>query len=390
MNCIKFFWIFILLFCKVTIADDFQASLNVADWNVIKGQSSCQLQQKIPLYGTAGFTLHSGELLRFSIREDRFKPEIIKASLSIESPSWLHQAVDRKDYLVFLDEAFDDKNTPRLSVYGDVAEFMLDALTDGLSPTFTYVRATSLKQLPQTQVALSAINFSDKYQQFVNCRKDLLPYGFKDLLEKSLFFKPGSKRLNLVALTQLREAARYVKQMKGSAIAIASDTAIMGRRDAKWFKNRAKVISAKLTHLGVPKGKINIKNGYYSTSGNDKQIKLSVFGPDALTTIYYRKGSVRLTEVEKKRLKLIVRYVQKFMPNSSLMVKSYTDSKGKRASNLVVSQKRGAEVKRYLTSQGLDEKQVKVKAYGESRPIKSNRFPKGRAQNRRVVIAFVA
>jgi len=43
-----------------------------------------------------------------------------------------------------------------------------------------------------------------------------------------------------------------------------------------------------------------------------------------------------------------------------------------------------------LVSQGLDEKNVQVKAYGETRPVKSNRFPKGRAQNRRVTIGFVA
>lgn len=292
-----------MLFCTVTVAEDFEASFRTADWKVTKGPSSCQLQQKIPLYGTAGFTHHSGDLLRFSIREDRFKPEIIKASLSIENPSWLHQAVDRKDHLVFLDEEVDVKNTPRLSVYGDVAELMLDALTEGLSPTFTYVRASALEQLAQTQVALSAINFSDKYLQFVNCRKDFLPYGFKDLLEKSLFFKPGSQSLNSAALTQLKDTAQYIKQVKGSAVTIVSDTAIMGARDKKWFTNRAKVISAKLTSLGVPKSKVSIKNGYYSASGNNKQIKLSVFGPDALTTIFYRKGNVRLTEVEKKTFK---------------------------------------------------------------------------------------
>jgi outer membrane protein OmpA-like peptidoglycan-associated protein len=36
----------------------------------------------------------------------------------------------------------------------------------------------------------------------------------------------------------------------------------------------------------------------------------------------------------------------------------------------------------------MDENRVKVKAYGESKPIKSNRFPKGRSQNRRAIIDF--
>ncbi len=382
--------VFVLFFSSFSTADDYAAPLLSADWIVRKGASSCQLLQQIPLYGTAGFTHQSGDLLRLSIREDRFKPEIIKASLSIETPSWLHHSVSVKDHLVFLDDSVDIKNTPRLSVYGDVAEQMLDALSDGLSPTFRYVRASALEQFSQTQVSISAINFAQKYQQFTHCRKDFLPYGLKGVLEKSLFFKPRSQALNIAVLTQLKNIARYIKEVKGTKITIVSDTAMMGARDKKWFSGRAKVIAAKLSSLGVAKSKVSIKSGHYSASASNKQIRISVFGPDALTTIYYRKGNTKLTKTEKKRLNLIVRYKQEFIPNSTLIIKSYTDSKGKRAKNLAVSQKRGAEVKRYLVSQGLEDKYVKIKAYGESRPVKSNRFPKGRAQNRRVVIGFVA
>lgn len=382
-------WVFILFFSSATTADNYAASLLSADWMVKRGASSCQLLQKIPSYGMVGFTHQSGDLLRLSIKEDRYKPEIIKASLSIEAPFWLHQSVSAKDHLVFLDEVVDIKNIPRLSVYGDVAELMLDALSNGLSPTFSYIRASALEQFPKTIVSLSAINFAQKYQQFTDCRKDFLPYGLKEILEKVIFFKPRSKVLNMAVLTQLKDIARYIKEVKGTKITIVSNTAMMGARDKKWFSARAKVIEAKLSSLGVVKSKVSIKNGNYSASTNNKQIRLSIFGPDALTTIYYRKGNTKLTQTEKKRLKLVAQYKQEFMPNSNLTIKSYTDSKGRRAKNLAVSQKRAAVIKRYLVSLGVKDKNVKIKAYGENRPAKSNRFPKGRAQNRRVVISFI-
>jgi len=390
MKNLKTLLIIVLLSSSGAFADDYAASFFTANWDVKKGDSYCQLKQSIPLYGVADFMHQSGSLLRFSIREQRFKPEIIKASLSIDNPPWLHDPVGPKDYLVYLDKAVDIQNTPRLSVYGDNAERMLDALSNGLSPTFSYIRASTLGELPETQVAISAINFSKNYQQFVDCRKDFLPFGLKDILEKSLFFRPASKSLNLALLTQLKGVARYIKEVKGATISIVSDTAMTGGRDKKWFLNRAKTISTKLNSLGVAKSKVSIKSGTYSASTNNKVIQLSVFGPDALKAIYYRKGNVKLTQTEKRRLSLIVRYVQEFMPNAQLVIKSYTDSKGKRATNLHVSKKRGNEVKRYLVSQGLGEANVRVKAYGESRPAKSNRFPRGRAQNRRVIIDFIA
>ncbi len=390
MKSFKDCLVIILFFSSVAIADEYAAPLFKADWKVEEGVSSCQLLQYIPLYGIVGFTHQSGNLLRLSVREARFKPEIIKASLSVENPFWLHQPVVAKDYLVVLDQAADIKSTSQLSVYGNVAEQMLDALSAGLSPTFRYIRASALSQLPETQVSISAINFNQKYQQFADCRKDSLPFGLKDLLEKSLFFKPRSQVLNSVILTQLKNTARYIKEVKGAKVTIVSDTAIMGARDKKWFEKRAKVISAKLVGLGVPNSKINIKNGRYSVPNNNKMIQLSVFGPDALSIIYYRKGNTKLTQTEKRRLNLIVKYAQAFLPNSSLLIKSYTDSKGKRKKNLAVSQKRADEIKRYLVSQGMNEKNIKIKAYGESRPVKSNRFPKGRAQNRRVVLNFIS
>ncbi|MCF6250790.1 MAG: OmpA family protein [Methylococcaceae bacterium] len=389
MTGLKVLLLILFLTNSVSCADFFSAPLPQADWEIKKDSSSCQLIQKIPLYGEAYFMHQSGELLRFSIRENRFKPEIVKASLTIDPSPWSHQSIAVKDHLVYLDQGIGIQNYPRLSVYGETAETMLDALVNGLYPTFAYVRASVSDLLPETRVAISAVNFLKKYEQFAKCRQNFLPSGIKDLLEKSLFFKSGSNLLNAGVVKQLKDTVRFVKEVKGSRVVIVSDTAMAGKQDKRWFTKRAAAIANKLKSLGVPKNKVSIKNGIQTAEKNHKIIQLSVFGPDALRAIYYRKGNVSLTQTEKQRLELLVRYAEEFQPNSQLVIKSHTDSKGSRANNLKVSQKRGDEIKRYLVSKGMDEKKVRVKAYGESRPAKSNRFPTGRSQNRRAIIDFV-
>ena len=390
MKGFKIFLLFFFLAGSSCYADYYSTPFHKGDWELNEGSSYCQLKQDIPLYGRADFVHQSGELLRFSIRENRFKPEIVKASLSVDVSPWIHDSIRENDHLVYLDlTAADRRHYPRLSVYGDTAEIMLDALSQGMYPTFTYVRSDVGGLLSETSVAVSSINFLKTYDQFVKCRKDFLPSWFKTVLEKSLFFRSGSKVLSRRVFNQLKDTVRYLKEVKNTQVVIVSDTAVAGSRDKRWFFKRANIISEKLNKLGVAKNKITIKSGVHTASTDAKTIKLSVFGPDSLKSIYYRKGNTRLTQNEKQRLELLVHYAEIFLPASQLIIKSHTDSKGSRANNRRVSQKRGDEIKRYLVSKGMDENKVKVRAYGESKPIKSNRFPKGRSQNRRAIIDFV-
>ncbi|MCK5831268.1 MAG: OmpA family protein [Methylococcales bacterium] len=388
MNKCKISGLIVFLISSVCNAEYITTPLLNADWNLNKGQAYCQLKQTIPFYGEADFMQQSGELLRFSIKENRFKPAIVKASLTVETPSWLHQSKSEEHYLVTLEPAVDIQSHPRLSVYGETAEAMLDALIKGLSPTFSYRReANSEKE--QTKVSVSSVKFLEQYQRFFDCRKDFLQYGFKEALEKSIFFKQKSNSLNSKVIQQLQDTVRYVKKIKGAGVTIISDTEIAGKQDKAWFIKRANKIIAKLNQLGLPKNKVSINRKIQSKAKGNKVIQLRVFGPDALETIYYRKGNINLTQTEKERLGVLAQYAKVFLPDSQIVIKSHTDSKGSRANNLRVSQKRGDVVKQFLLSIGIDEKKLIVKAYGETRPATINRFERGRARNRRVNIDFV-
>lgn len=374
---------------SVSFADYFSAPLLTTKWDFNTHSSYCELKQDIPLFGIVDFTHQSGDLLRFSIRDDGSTSQVVKASLTIEPPPWVHDTVPTKNYLVSIEQSAVSQKYSRLSVFGATAETMLLMLANGYFPRFDYVKAAANGLSKEMHVAVSAVNFLPTYQQFIACRKDFLPAGFKDALEKSLFFKTSSKQLNSSVLMQLKGVAKYIKEVNGSRVVIASDTFSAGTRDKKWFLNRANVIVSQLNKLGVPKNKVSIKQGLLAKKVDKKTIRLGVFGPDALKVIYYRKGNINLTQTEMQRLDLVVYYMKMFLPNGKLKIKSYTDSKGTRANNLKISQKRAEVIKRYLVGKGLAETTIKVKAYGENRPAKSNRFPVGRAQNRRVIIDFI-
>lgn len=390
MNIIKKLGIQCFLFSTICQADFFSVPLLDARWELIEESTFCRLKQDIPRFGTSDFTQYTGEKLRFSISENRYKSAISEAVLSVDTPVWNHQSIVFKEYPLFLDEEINDDNLfPRLSVYGDEAELMLDAVAKGLAPTITYKRTIDRVNHSLTKVAISPINFYDQYVRFTSCRKNFLPYGFKNSLEKSMFFRAKSKSLSPPVLTQLKNTVRYLSEVDNARVYITSETEIGGNSDKVWFKKRADVLVAKLMEFGASKDKIKISRKSGIPKNDKNAVDLRVFGPDSLNLIRYRKGNVKLTRTEKKRLDVLLRYANEFLPNSTLVIKSHTDSKGSRAVNLKVSQKRGDVIRDYLISQGMNSNKVKVKAYGESRPITINRFERGRAKNRRVELGFI-
>jgi outer membrane protein OmpA-like peptidoglycan-associated protein len=65
-------------------------------------------------------------------------------------------------------------------------------------------------------------------------------------------------------------------------------------------------------------------------------------------------------------------------------IEGHTDSAGDAKHNQVLSEKRAGAVKTVLVSRGVQEKQIEVYGYGETKPVADNATSEGRAKNRRV------
>ncbi len=79
-----------------------------------------------------------------------------------------------------------------------------------------------------------------------------------------------------------------------------------------------------------------------------------------------------------------VAQVLKDHPTIKIRIEGHTDSRGRDAYNLRLSQKRAEAVRDYLIQQGIDPSRLEAVGFGETRPIASNATAVGREANRRV------
>jgi OmpA-OmpF porin, OOP family len=71
-------------------------------------------------------------------------------------------------------------------------------------------------------------------------------------------------------------------------------------------------------------------------------------------------------------------------PRWRLTIEGYTDNSGRPATNLLLSRRRAAAVKNYLTGKGIPEERLESVGFGQEHPVADNKTVEGKAANRRV------
>ena len=105
-------------------------------------------------------------------------------------------------------------------------------------------------------------------------------------------------------------------------------------------------------------------------------------------TILFDTGKASIKFESAEVLNQIINVLKKF-PNSRFRIEGHTDSVGKRAKNILLSQNRADAVKIYLIQGGIDQSRLESIGYGPDKPIASNKNKKGRELNRRVEINLI-
>ncbi len=122
-----------------------------------------------------------------------------------------------------------------------------------------------------------------------------------------------------------------------------------------------------------------------------------IIDPDQLAKELNKKGEINLQgiyfDTNKATLKpestkaiLTASALLKKYPTLTLEVQGHTDNVGNDNSNLKLSQRRAEAVKKAIVGEGIDEKRLLSKGYGEKVPIASNDTKEGKAHNRRVML----
>jgi outer membrane protein OmpA-like peptidoglycan-associated protein len=105
-------------------------------------------------------------------------------------------------------------------------------------------------------------------------------------------------------------------------------------------------------------------------------------------TVYFEtnKANFKAETISKlnEAIEIIVKY-----PTAKFAISGHTDSIGNNESNMKLSEERANAVKNYLVSKGVSANNLTAKGFGETQPVESNMYNKGRAANRRVEIKLI-
>ena len=105
-------------------------------------------------------------------------------------------------------------------------------------------------------------------------------------------------------------------------------------------------------------------------------------------TILFDTGKASIKFESAEILSQIINVLKKF-PKSRFRIEGHTDSTGKKAKNITLSQNRADAVKIYLIQGGIASDRLESVGYGPEKPIASNKTKKGRELNRRVEIKLI-
>ena len=370
----------LFLFMSATVqAQQYQAQVTDSQWVFSGNKVACHMTHVIPRYGVGVFEQKSGEQVNFILRAESYVPPIQTAMLSSVAPLWMHDAPSLKLATV--------KATKQaVVVSSQMSERMLQELSSGRFPEFSY----KANQTNLVKVVVSSVNFLDAMAQFEACRQDLLPFSQKDVHQQLTLFDNLSTTITHKNRKLLNKAVTYVREAgEEERIDLISGTKGFSVKDGRRvYDRRIKSLREHLIKQGMPEDQILALDDPEELDTPGGSVRLKVAGPEPFSHIYFRSGSIGLNKRDNRKLDYLLEFMRLQKPKGTLVLKGYSDSEGPRQANMVVSKKRIEVIKKYLLSKGVKANQIVTKAYGESRPTASNRYPAGRQLNRRVDISI--
>ena len=109
---------------------------------------------------------------------------------------------------------------------------------------------------------------------------------------------------------------------------------------------------------------------------------------DEKSGVTFELNKATLTSEAQTILNKMVAVLKEY-PDTNVIVAGHTDSTGKAAYNMTLSEKRAKAVTNFFTSNGLGASRFTTKWFGATQPAYDNSTPEGRAKNRRVNIVIV-
>jgi len=132
-----------------------------------------------------------------------------------------------------------------------------------------------------------------------------------------------------------------------------------------------------------------LEEGQKASTENAKKLVIdNIVSTFKLSKVEFKTGSAILTDKSTELLDRVAGIMSDHT-EYNYKIQGHTDSQGKQALNLKLSQARADSVKNYLVSKGIADTVLSTEGFGASVPIADNATKEGRLQNRRVVFEIV-
>jgi outer membrane protein OmpA-like peptidoglycan-associated protein len=180
------------------------------------------------------------------------------------------------------------------------------------------------------------------------------------------------------------------------AVQQADKTATEATGLAKTAQGRADEGVAKATQAQTRADEAHAAAGQAMAKADDTSTRLTRLWsnrnkrvPGDTVAILFRFDKSELDDRGQTALLDVAKQLQE-NPNLSVELEGYTDNVGNLPYNVQLSQRRSEAVRRFLVEKGVEMNRINSIGLGDIKPSADNTTPKGREQNRRVMVRFFA
>lgn len=249
------------------------ASLENSEWRVSEySPLQCTLEHHIPRYGDARFVSSANRSTNMRLLMDmRRLPESYSvARIKSVAPHWRPGVASQQLGTMSLYSHYNSE------LERGMAWTLLTELEKGMQPTFFYQDWDNARD--QVSVHLSAVNFHDRYEDFLDCVANLLPYSFEDISFTVLQYHERSDNLTNAAkrrLMQITEFLRHDRDIQLVLIDAHTDSYGPFDENETLSRQRAESVKAFLLDAGVEEHQIQLRahGERRHAAGNDTELE---------------------------------------------------------------------------------------------------------------------
>lgn len=233
------------------------AHLERSEWRVSEySPLQCTLTHDIPRYGEVRFLSEASRELnmRMVLHMRRLPDTYDEAKVYSTAPDWRPGVAPRQLGSLALYRQYDSDLNKQMSWV------LLTELEKGMVPTITYQDWHNPND--RVQVRVSAVNFPERYDDFMDCVANLLPFGFEDIAFTVLNYEEQAATLTNASKRKLMRVGEYLRHDQDiELVLIVGYTDAYGTRDDNQALSeaRAERVKSFLLEQGLADSQIQIR-----------------------------------------------------------------------------------------------------------------------------------